>query len=150
MKLRINNIFFTTPYGINDFGDPIPIDDIFYNYKNNNVSNQLMRVSETPYGNAAQGFKDGTNTNDDYIYDAFGNMNKDENKGIQIITYNHLNLPKQITFANNNSIVYVYNALGIKIRKTVTEADTQATTHNADYVFNIVHKKMNYFQTISA
>jgi hypothetical protein len=56
-------------------------------------------------------------------------MTSDQNKGITNITYNHLNLPKKITFANNNSIVYVYNALGIKIRKTVTEADTQATTH---------------------
>ncbi|MFY7937951.1 MAG: hypothetical protein ACOVOQ_11275 [Flavobacterium sp.] len=72
-------------------------------------------------------------------------MTSDQNKGITNITYNHLNLPKQITFANNNSIVYVYNALGIKIRKTVTEADTQATTHNADYVFNIVHKKNELF-----
>ncbi|MFY7730971.1 MAG: RHS repeat-associated core domain-containing protein, partial [Flavobacterium sp.] len=126
---RNGNILYLTRYGINDFGDPIPIDDIFYNYKNNNVSNQLMRVSETPYGNAAQGFKDGTNTGDDYAYDNFGNMTSDQNKGITSITYNHLNLPKRISFAGNNSITYIYNALGVKLRKDVVEADTQATTH---------------------
>jgi hypothetical protein len=56
-------------------------------------------------------------------------MTSDQNKGITSITYNHLNLPKKITFANNNSIAYVYNALGVKLRKEVLEADTQATTH---------------------
>jgi len=50
------------------------------------------------------------------------------NKGITDITYNHLNLPKKITFAGNNTITYIYNASGVKIRKTVTEADTQANT----------------------
>jgi hypothetical protein len=61
-------------------------------------------VTETPYGNAAQGFKDGTNTDKDYHYDDFGNMIIDKNKNIESITYNHLNLPKKITFAGNNSI----------------------------------------------
>jgi RHS repeat-associated protein len=122
------NITHLVRYGINDYGDPIPIDDIFYNYKNNNVSNQLMRVSETPYGNAAQGFKDGTNTGDDYMYDAFGNMNKDENKGITSITYNHLNLPKKITFGDGNHITYIYSSTGTKISKIVIQGETQATT----------------------
>ncbi|MFY8189243.1 MAG: hypothetical protein ACOVLC_14970 [Flavobacterium sp.] len=39
-------------------------------------------------------FKDGTNTNDDYAYDIFGNMTSDQNKGITSISYNHLNEPK--------------------------------------------------------
>jgi RHS repeat-associated protein len=118
-----------TRYGINDFGDPIPVDDLQYTYANNGMSNKLLKVAESNYGNAAQGFKDGTNTGDDYMYDAFGNMNKDENKGITNITYNHLNLPKKISFAGNNSITYIYNALGVKLRKDVVEADTQATTN---------------------
>ena len=44
------------------------------------------------------GFRDG-NTNpalNDYEYDNNGNMVKDRNKGIESITYNHLNLPTKI------------------------------------------------------
>jgi RHS repeat-associated protein len=140
------NILYLSRYGINDFGDPIPIDDIFYNYGNAEKSNKLMRVTETPYGNSAQGFKDGTNTGDDYMYDDFGNMNKDQNKGITNITYNHLNLPKQITFANNNSIIYIYNALGVKLRKKVKEADTQAMTHYLG-TFQYNNNNLQYIHT---
>lgn len=143
---RNGNILYLSRYGINDYGDPIPIDDIFYNYGNDEKSNQLMRVTETPYGNAAQGFKDGTNTGDDYAYDDFGNMILDNNKGIQNIEYNHLNLPKKITFAGNNSITYIYNALGVKLRKEVVEADTQATTHYMG-AFQYNNNNLQYIHT---
>jgi len=52
------------------------------------------------------------------------------------ITYNHLNLPVQITVkneagtANKGTIVYTYSASGTKLRKVVTEpgATVNATT----------------------
>jgi hypothetical protein len=92
-------------------------------------------------------FKNDTNTN--YAYDNFGNITSDQNKSITSITYNHLNLPKKITFANNNSIVYVYNALGVKLRKDVVEADTQATTH---YIgsFQYNNNTLQYIHSLSS
>jgi len=68
--------------------------------------------------NSTQGFNNGTSgNNDDYIYDSFGNMISDNNKNITNITYNHLNLPKKISFQNDNFIEYTYDALGIKVKK---------------------------------
>jgi RHS repeat-associated protein len=143
---RNGNIIYLSRYGINDYGDPIPIDDLQYTYANNGMSNRLLSVSDSNFGNAAQGFKDGTNSDDDYAYDEFGNMNKDQNKGIQTISYNHLNLPKQITFADGNNIVYIYNALGIKIRKSVVEGTTQATTqYMGSFQYN--NNALQYIQT---
>jgi RHS repeat-associated protein len=123
------NIEKLTRFGQNDFGMPIPLDDLIYQYKNNNQSNILTRVTETNLGNPAAGFIDGTNTGDDYQYDEFGNMLSDENKGITSIEYNHLNLPRRINFATGGNIIYIYNAQGVKLQKTVSHPnDTQAIT----------------------
>ncbi len=84
-----------------------------------------------------QGFKDDPNGTSlitekaqapDYGYDANGNMIRDDNKGIKTITYNHLNLPTKITFANPNNITYLYNAVGQKVNKVVTENSMVTTT----------------------
>lgn len=91
------------------------IDDLSYTY----VGNQLQKVTDAPIANAQFGFKNGTNTDNDYTYDIFGNMTADKNKGITDIKYNHLNLPIQITFANNSYITYLYNAVGVKLQKYV-------------------------------
>lgn len=81
----------------------VQIDDLAYTYQVN--SNKLAKVSESaaggtlPSGGGGLGdFKDGTNTGtDDYSYDVNGNLVLDNNKAISNITYNHLNLPSQIT-----------------------------------------------------
>ncbi|NHN28197.1 RHS repeat-associated core domain-containing protein, partial [Flavobacterium jejuense] len=84
--------------------------------------NQLMNVFDAEP--SPQGFKDDgdgiTDPNgDDYAYDANGNMTSDQNKGIGSIVYNHLNLPTEINFANNEKISYIYDATGRKINKIV-------------------------------
>lgn len=48
-------------------------------------------------------------------------INVDRNKGITSITYNHLNLPETITFNHSDKIDYLYNAVGQKVQKTVTQ-----------------------------
>jgi hypothetical protein len=84
----------------------ILIDNLDYDYD----GNQLINVTDfTAY---SEGFNDGnkhqqTNLND-FEYDDYGNMVIDRNKGITNITYNHLNLPKKITFENDQSIEYLY------------------------------------------
>ncbi|MCL6293889.1 DUF6443 domain-containing protein [Jejuia spongiicola] len=84
-------------------------------------TNKLSIVSDT--ANDTYGFKDdqiggGTDTSVDYTYDINGNMSTDTNKGITAITYNHLNLPTQVTLGSGN-ISYIYDALGTKLSKTV-------------------------------
>ena len=85
-----------------------------------------MRVTDSSGG--WDGFNgdrdnDGNTANDDYTYDANGNMTADANKGITNIKYNHLNLPFTITFANPHNkvtrIEYLYDAAGKKVAKKV-------------------------------
>lgn len=126
----------------NDFA--IEIDNLVYTYDTNN-KNQLMKVLDQ--SNHPQGFKDDSNgitdTDDDYDYDVYGNLIKDDNKDIDRISYNHLNLPHKITFANGTSIEYIYNAVGQKVRKIVRQLDVT----NTDYMggFQYVAGKLNFF-----
>ena len=84
--------------------------------------NKLLAVKDeaTTYHNLKdRGFKDGNTSGNDYVYDANGNMTKDLNKGINAISYNHLNLPTYISFypSQSASIRYVYSADGTKLKK---------------------------------
>lgn len=96
-------------------GMTYPIDELNYMYENNNKSNRL--VSVTDHTNSIDGFKDGNLSGVDYDYDDLGNMIRDRNKGIDKIIYNHLNLPIKIVFSNSSEIHYIYNAVGVKMRK---------------------------------
>ena len=58
-------------------------------------------------------------------------MISDQNKNINLITYNHLNLPKTISFGSLGNITYIYNALGQKVKKTVLE---NGATNSTDYL----------------
>ncbi len=99
-----------------------PIDNLSYFYDAQN-KNLLLKVVDLT--NSSQGFKDdgtgtvASDTNDDYKYDLNGNMTYDENKNITSIVYNHLNLPVSINFGTGSSIVYMYDATGVKLRKVV-------------------------------
>ena len=112
-------------YGGTDAVTSVKIDEMGYTYQPN--SNKLAKIVD--YSNSTQGFKDSTtNTVDDYQYDLYGNMTKDNNKGITNITYNHLNLPLQVTFSATQKINYIYNAAGVKVKKEVTNGSTITTT----------------------
>ncbi|WP_158618316.1 RHS repeat protein [Chitinophaga lutea] len=111
------------------------IDDLAYvNQLNGKFSNKLQSVTESGSNpNPSLGdFKELTpGQGIDYTYDLNGNMITDANKGISQITYNHLNLPELITITGKGTIRYVYDAAGIKHRKTVTDntgGQTQITT----------------------
>ncbi|WP_291285702.1 DUF6443 domain-containing protein [Flavobacterium sp.] len=107
-----------------------PIDALVYMYANNNTANQLMKVTDSSRKDL--GFTEGSNTGDDYTYDLNGNMISDANKNITSITYNHLNLPTQISFATTGNIVYIYNAAGQKLQKIVNRTGTTAVV--TDYL----------------
>jgi RHS repeat-associated protein len=121
-----------------DFDDddtqlPLQIDQLVYSY-DSSKKNQLMRVKDI--SEETLGFKDdnpyGNDPDDDYTYDAFGNMKSDTNKAIDSISYNHLNLPTEIYFAGGNKIKYLYNALGQKVQKVVTDSSGDMVTDYQD------------------
>ncbi|WP_440880303.1 DUF6443 domain-containing protein [Tenacibaculum sp. C7A-26P2] len=108
------------------------MDRLKYTYNENNTGNKLIKVEELSGGNKTFGFKEGSNSGNDFVYDDNGNMIKDLNKGISNITYNHLNLPTRVTI-NGKHIDYVYDASGVKLRKKVENTTT-------DYAGNYVYK----------
>ncbi len=105
------------------------MDDLTYAY----TGNKLTRVTDAATVDQF-GFKDGTNTGDDYAYDANGNMTMDLNKGIQAdgIIYNHLNLPTSVTI-NSGTISYIYDATGTKLRKT---AGGSVTDYAGNHIYS--------------
>jgi len=91
-------------------------DDVTFRYH----GNQLVKSDNTGVGSCEQGsfhVSDKADMETEYFYDANGNMTKDLNKGIDEITYNVLNLPNRITFANGESIDYLYNSAGTLLLK---------------------------------
>jgi hypothetical protein len=66
-----------------------------------------------------------------------GNRSHDQNKGIETIKYNHLNLPTEIIFVGDNrKINYLYTATGQKLRKIVNEGIALSIT---DYLGGYQH-----------
>jgi RHS repeat-associated protein len=123
---NINRISRTGNYDGND--QTFLIDELEYIYLKK--SNLLLKVTDST--NESLGFKDDIDdigdSQDDYSYDAFGNMIADQNKKIVKISYNHLNLPTSITFADSNKITYFYNASGVKLKKVVSVGTSEKTT----------------------
>lgn len=98
------------------------IDSLIYTYYDN--SNRLLAVDDTVNTSTAKldDFVDNNKDLNDYEYDVNGNLVKDRNKGISAITYNHLNLPDKIVIKGKGTITYQYDALGIKLKKTVVDS----------------------------
>jgi len=114
------------------------MDELDYFYESN--SNKLIKVADG--GNTQFGFKDGSNSGNDYTYDVNGNMISDGNKGITNIYYNHLNLPTSIFFGNSGSVKeinYVYDATGNKLRKEVID-ETIDLEKITDYAGNHIYE----------
>ncbi|MDK2772183.1 MAG: RHS repeat-associated core domain-containing protein, partial [Flavobacterium sp.] len=120
-------IRYTNVFDSNGVEQSLEIDDLEYTYDNDSP-NQLIRVVDDT--NSPQGFKDDNDLTDDYEYDINGNMVEDENKDIELITYNHLNLPMVMFFGNGNKIEYIYDGSGRKVAKRIDDlfGDESATT----------------------
>ncbi|MEO0556459.1 MAG: RHS repeat-associated core domain-containing protein [Bacteroidota bacterium] len=105
------------------------MDNLVYDYDS---GNKLTNVTDT---NASDtyGFKDVNGGGTEYQYDANGNMISDANKGITGITYNHLNLPTQMTL-NSGNIQYIYDATGAKLKKTVSTTGVE-TLYAGGYIY---------------
>ncbi len=111
---------------------PQLMDDLTYTHT---TGNQLSKVEDASADD--KGFKNGSNTTDEYMYDINGNLLKDKNKGITNIVYSFLGKPTQISFGSTKTINYTYDASGSKLSMSVT-ADSVTTT--TDYAGGFVYE----------
>ena len=118
------------------------IDNLAYQYE----GNQLINVEDNATGTDTLGFKDGTNMGDDFVYDDNGNLIEDNNKGLEEITYNELNLPERI-IKGNDTIYYLYDAAGVKLGKIVAGVGTEEATW---YVGEIIYDDSNIDYILTA
>lgn len=115
------------------------LDNLVYQYENNEYSNRLRSVTDDK-GNQQQGdFKDFNNGGADYVYDVEGNLIKDRNRGISI-SYDYLvNKPTKISLDDDpgKSIEYVYSISGDKLQQIV-KSDGVTTTYS--YINGFIYK----------
>ena len=112
------------------------MDDLVYTYDS---GNKLTNVADN---NASDtyGFVDANGSGTEYTYDVNGNMTSDANKGITSISYNHLNLPTNISIndnGNTGTISYIYDATGVKLEKKVVESGNpnQYTFYAGNHIY---------------
>ena len=133
---KMGNILGLKRYGQTSATGYDVIDDLSLSYAGNRLKKVTDR-STTPAFNNGFEFKDGIDLSTEYEYDENGNLTKDLNKKKTAIQYNCLNLPSRVMFANGNSISYLYDAAGRKLRTVhVLEGDSVTT----DYCGNVVYE----------
>lgn len=102
--------------------------------------NRLVRVDDASGLSVPDGgfeFRDGARLAKEYLYDYNGNLTTDLNRGIAEITYNVLNLPEKITFADGTSTEYTYSHAGRKLRTVRKTPEHSSVT---DYCGNVVYR----------
>ena len=119
----MGNILTLRRHGKHDSGFGL-IDKLAYKYN----GNQLIKVTDaattsvTSYG--AFQFVDGADEENEYVYDANGNMTEDFNKKISKIEYNLLNLPTKLQFSFGHMAEYSYDGAGRKLSVTYKTSKT--------------------------
>lgn len=133
------------------------VDGLDYFYENN--SNKLLNVTDfadNGFNFGAPnidngGFLEKHETGNKYEYYDNGNLKKDLNKSIDLIVYNHLNLPISIYVSgsgvNGGGVIhYTYDAAGLKLSKEVSFSNGSV---NSTYYSNIfVYQNHNNIETL--
>jgi len=104
------------------------------------TGNQLNRVDDASTASAYGGgfeFTDAVKQDNEYAYDANGNLTQDLNKGIEDIQYNCLNLPRLVKFKDQSTITYTYAADGTKLR---VEHKIGNSTTRTTYCSNVIYE----------
>ena len=111
-------------------GGSAPIDQLTYSYQAN--SNKLSQVMDAVNDqNSKLGdfhYNPTTKGTADYSYDGNGNLNYDNNKAIDQIGYNYLNLPQQVHMNTKGNISYSYDAGGKKVKKVTMDSTSHHST----------------------
>jgi len=72
-------------------------------------------------------------------YDIEGNMTKDPNKGVDIL-YDYNNRPYRVTWANGNTVEWLYDGDGTKLQKTVKRNGVPEPLYKQDYFDRIEYR----------
>ncbi|WP_308423276.1 RHS repeat-associated core domain-containing protein, partial [Puia dinghuensis] len=122
-------------------GGSATIDSLAYSYQNSSnklsqvadaANDSLSKLGDFHYKGAKQAF--------DYTYDGNGNLSLDNNKAIDAITYNYLNLPQLVHMNGKGNIQYVYDATGTKLAKLTSDSTVGHSTRTL-YVGGFVYQQ---------
>ncbi len=109
-------------------------------YANTNRLHKVLDATVTAGDAKSRGFNGLLSTADNSMtYDANGNLIKNLHKNVSSIGYNHLNLPTVITFTTGNTIEFLYDAGGSKLRKTVKVSGV--VQYVQDYIDGIEYRQ---------
>jgi RHS repeat-associated protein len=118
-------------YKIGGSGTPIDSLTYIYSFAGSPYTNKLLQVHDEDDDTASvlgdfhyKGVKGAY----DYAYDGNGNLIQDNNKGIDSIYYNYLNLPQKVHMKGKGYIQYTYDAGGAKILKQTLDSSSRLTT----------------------
>jgi RHS repeat-associated protein len=127
-------------------GGSQPIDGLTYSYMNGGVSNRLAGITDANNNATSQlgdfHYNPATKQATDYAYDGNGNLHSDNNKNIDSIGYNYLNLVQYVHMKGKGTIAYTYDALGTKWRKTITDSVAGLST-TITYIGRFVYQQVD-------
>ena len=109
------------------------VDNLGYAYQAN--SNKIQSVSDNSGETAS--FTDATGATD-YTYYPDGSLKSDANKGVTLIEYNYLKLPRKVV-QNGITTLFQYDASGKKLKETIGSNFT-------DYSGNKIYKNSALYQ----
>ncbi|NHE55654.1 DUF6443 domain-containing protein [Cyclobacterium plantarum] len=118
------------------------VDDLKYQYESSSslgeYGNRLTRVKDGQSGIAhlSADFKP-NHSPGKYKYDANGNQQTNQDKGLSVMTYNLLNLPEEFAFSNGDRLKFAYDASGSKRRQVAYRNGKQVKEmqYIGDFVF---------------
>src|SRR6202000_2112862 len=100
------------------------IDQLNYTYQSN--SNKLVQVTDGANDETTKlgdfHYKTSPKGSTDFTYDGNGNLHLDNNKAIDSISYNFLNLPQRLHVNGKGNICYTYDAGGNKLKKVTSDS----------------------------
>ncbi len=116
------------------------IDDLTYTYKGNQITN--IKDNVTASTGIAGDFQDRDATSPtatEYFYDENGNLITDDNKKVITLIYTAQGKVSHVKYADNSSITYTYDAVGIKLQK-IAENVPENKTINTLYAGGLVYQ----------
>ena len=120
------------------------IDNLYIEYRGNQVN---FTDDSCPWGyyEVAPGYIEESYDDNEYTWDANGNMTKDLNRGISSIQYNRQNQPTRIAYNDRHYENRLYNSLGEKLRTIHTVLVTSATSSSTSTTTLVTENKRDYY-----
>jgi hypothetical protein len=107
---------------------------------------QVNDASNDPNSKLGDFHYTGTKQSTDYNYDGNGNLIFDNNKAIDKINYNYLNLPSLVHLNTKGNIQYVYDGAGSKLAKSTTDSVSRKIT-TTTYIGAFVYQRTDTITT---